>query len=160
MDKLSSSMGRNVAVAAVAGALGIGVLAAVPTEVPGATLASISDMRSPAFFAIVNGGFLIFCGAVLLVKSLVGKDAGSRPAGEPPALSRLLAVSFLLVVYVIGIRTLGMVVSSVVMMAVMGLVLGYRNFRLLIPIALVFPMVVYVLFEKVLLILLPHGTVF
>ncbi len=160
MRKLSSSMGLDVAVAAVAGALGIGVLAAVPTEVPGATLASISDMRSPAFFAIVNGGFLIFCGLVLLVQSLVGKSAGSKPAEEPPALSRLLAVFFLLVVYVIGLRALGMVVSSVVMIMVMGLVLGYRNFRLLILIALVFPMVIYVLFEKVLLILLPHGAVF
>lgn len=156
----ASSIHRNLGVAAVAGALGIGVLWLVPTQVPGATLAAVSDMRSPAFFAIVNGGFLVCCALVLMLRTVLGGGAEGEPVAPPRAFRRLIAVLVLLVLYVAGIRTLGMVVASVAVMPAMGIALGYRRLSVLIPVALIFPLVIYVLFEKALLILLPHGVLF
>ena len=53
-----------------------------------------------------------------------------------------------------------MITASMIMIAFLPLVFGYQNYRWIIPLAVLLPIAVYVLFEKVLKVLFPHGVVF
>ncbi|WP_112322839.1 tripartite tricarboxylate transporter TctB family protein [Oceanibium sediminis] len=152
----------DMAVAVAAFAVGTGILLLLPVQISGARLADVSNMDSPAFFPILSGVFLILCGATLAVQShLRGapEDTGPFFLGRD-GIVRLLSIAALLVVYVIAIRTIGMVISSMALILVMAPLLNYRNVRLILLSALFFPVCVYLLFEKVLRILLPHGWIF
>lgn len=140
--------------------LGVGVLFAIPHQVPGATLADVSSMSSPAFFPILGGAFLVLCGVVLGVNTMVVQAplaASGENAPDAAKPFRLAAVAALLVVYLFAIRAIGMVISSMVLIAVMAPLLNYTRWRVIAVAAPLFPLAVYVLFEKMLRILLPHG---
>ncbi|MDK3073620.1 tripartite tricarboxylate transporter TctB family protein [Sedimentitalea sp. JM2-8] len=156
--------GADMAVAVAAVTVGTAILLLLPAQISGAHLGDISNMDSPAFFPILSGAFLILSGIALgAQKAIQGPRDADRIAPffeSGIGIIRLLSIAALLVVYLFAIRMIGMVVSSMVLILVMAPMLNFRNLRVILPSALIFPFCVYVLFEKVLRILLPHGGIF
>ena len=75
---------------------------------------------------------------------------GKRPA--------LIVIGFSLFIPLID--WLGMITASMIMIAFLPLVFGYQNYRWIIPVAVLLPIAVYLLFERTLNVLFPHGVVF
>lgn len=157
------SNSSRLIVGLVAALAGTGILAIVPVQIPGESWQSISNVQSPAFFPILNALFLTGCGIALIVSALRAPDGLSggdrQDAGilHPMTLGGAVA---LLIIYLAMISYVGMVVSSGIAIAAMSLLLGYRNKPVIAASAVVFPVVIYLLFEKLLKILLPHGVLF
>lgn len=161
--KRISSINPDIWVALSTLGVGAFVLFSIPSQVPGESLMAVYDMSSSAFFPVLAGTFMLLCGFALLMKAFAGTGAfvASGEVGEEPiSYRRTLIVLALFIVYLVTIETVGMIVSSAVMIAVMALVLRYQNKKLIIISALVFPMLVFMLFELLLKILLPHGALF
>lgn len=139
-------------------ALGIGTLGFIPSQIPGESLAAVGDMRSPAFFPIVAGSLILVCSILLAVRALAGRiDVHTVTVERPASVAAVVAIFVLLTV---GAQYVGMVTSSALSILAMAVVLGYRNLPVLAVIVISVPLAIYVLFERILRILLPHGALF
>lgn len=150
-------------IAGCALAFGGFILWSIPNQVPGATLAAVSDMSSSAFFPILTGVFMILCGVALAVRTASGKllaEPREQETFSPRHSARMVAVLLLLVAYLITLKIIGMIVSSMLLIAIMAPLLGYRNVRYIVASAAIFPVVIYLLFDRLLHILLPNGVFF
>ncbi len=138
---------------------GIGILVALPFEVPDAGLQTLGDMTSAAFFPMLAAILITLSGIALGLRTFVlrHRDGGAllNPMGSRPL---LMVAGF--VVYIPLIHWLGMVSASAIAVLILPLVYGYRDYRWIVPITVLIPVSVYLLFEKVLKVLFPHGAVF
>lgn len=157
---------QDVAVAIVGTMLGLGALIAIPVEIPGQSYAAIENVQSPAFFPILISLLLIGLGLLLLASRLrnptKAQSVGLRSdeVGPVEAPGRLLATAICLIAYYSALTLIGMVTASVVLIAALALILGYRRFAVLGTIALALPVAIYLAFEKGLFVLLPAGRIF
>ena len=156
----ASLFSADLLVALTSVAVGGAILALVPYEIAGQTLAAVSDMNSPAFFPIIAAALLIICGLVLGVGALAAIRVGGHEDVEFKRRGSVLTVMAIFVLFAIGTNFLGMIPSAVLTILAMAWFLEYRNAWVLIPVAVGVPAVIYVLFERVLLILLPRGVLF
>lgn len=157
------SNSSKLIVGLVAALAGIGILATVPVQIPGESWQSISNVQSPAFFPVLNALFLAGCGIVLIGSALRSPEGLSGDDRQDAGILHPLTLGgavVLLIVYLAMISYLGMVVSSGIAIAAMTLLLGYRNKPVIAVSAVAFPVLIYLLFEKLLKILLPHGVLF
>ena len=150
----------DLIVAVVAAALGLATLLLVPHQIADGSLAAIADMQSPAFFPVFAGALMVGCAAALGVKvALVGGER-KRPQRDLSRLTFVLAVGGIFVLFAAGSQLIGMIPSAVAVIIVMGWLWGFRDLRKLVPVGLLVPIAIYLLFEKMLLIILPRGMVF
>ncbi|MEO3427445.1 tripartite tricarboxylate transporter TctB family protein [Pelagibius sp. CAU 1746] len=162
-DSTRTRINSDVWVALCALASGAFVLFSIPAQVSGESILAVADMGSSAFFPAIAGIFMLICGGVLLFKTVVAQGILVPVPDDPAAptdFRRTLSVFALFLIYLFAIETLGMMVSSVALIAVMALILQYENKKFIVISAVVFPVLVYVLFERILRILLPHGVLF
>lgn len=135
------------------------VFLALPHDVPGTNLATFADMESAAFFpmlaATLVGVSAVMLGIGSLNKSARHADNDAGAAGPRPV---LMVIGFC--IFIPLIHALGMVTASAIAILVLPLVFGYRDYRWILPLAVLLPFAVYGLFEKVLKVLFPHGAVF
>lgn len=154
----------DIWVALTALAAGAFVLFSIPAQVPGETILAVTDMGSSAFFPALAGIFMFICGGGLFFTATAGQGVfmttAVEPDDEPVSLTRTATVFVLFVVYLLALDTVGMMVSSIILIAVMAFILQYENKKHILISAVVFPALVYVLFEHLLKILLPHGVLF
>jgi hypothetical protein len=151
------------AVAIVGAALGVGALLAVPAQIRGQGFGAIADVQSPAFFPILIALLMVAVSILLLT-------ARRREAQEPPeandetgpieAPRRLAAAALCLIAYYGALELIGMVVASILVIAVLALTLGYRRYGILAAVALALPVGIFLAFEKGLFVLLPAGKLF
>jgi hypothetical protein len=151
------------AVAIVGATLGLGALAAVPEQIRGQGYGAIADVQSPAFFPILIALLMVAVSILLLT-------ARRREAQEPPeandetgpieAPRRLAAAALCLIAYYGALELIGMVVASILVIAVLALTLGYRRYGILAAVALALPVGIFLAFEKGLFVLLPAGKLF
>lgn len=157
--KFSSRTG-DCLVALTSVAIGASILALVPDEIAGQTLAAIGDMNSPAFFPIIAAALMAICGVCLALEALA-KTYGDKDANiEFKRPGSVFTVMAMFVLFATATHFIGMLVSAVATILVMAWFLNYRNLWVLIPVAVAVPAVIYLLFERVLLILLPRGVLF
>ncbi len=150
----------NLVVALAAGVVGAGTLLLVPSQISGETLAALGNMESPAFFPILAAWLIIVCSVGLGVRSLTRGGAGQQARVEFPRPWSVLSVIVIFVLFAAGTYYLGMVPAAVLMIMVMAYLLEYRNPKIVLPVAVAVPVGIYLLFEKLLLILLPSGVIF
>jgi hypothetical protein len=153
----------DIAVAIVGAALGVGALLAVPAQIRGQGFGAIADVQSPAFFPILIALLMVAVSILLLT-------ARRREAQEPPeandetgpieAPRRLAAAALCLIAYYGALELIGMVVASILVIAVLALTLGYRRYGILAAVALALPVGIFLAFEKGLFVLLPAGKLF
>ena len=113
----------------------------------------------PAAFPMVIGSGLAICG--VLVALGIGQSFEAPDEADAPHTSRFhglraLVPPALLLFYVLAVDTLGFLLTAAAMVLVAALALGARP-RLAVPIALVAPALVHLVFYKLLRVPLPAG---
>jgi hypothetical protein len=151
------------AVAIVGAALGVGALLAVPAQIRGQGFGAIADVQSPAFFPILIALLMVAMSVLLLTarrrEPSKPRDAGDE-TGPVEAPRRLAAAALCLIAYYGALELIGMVVASILVIAVLALTLGYRRYGILAAVALALPVGIFLAFEKGLFVLLPAGKLF
>lgn len=150
----------DLAVAFLAVVIGAGTLVLLPGQISGETLAAITDAQSPAFFPILAACILLLCSFPLGAKAINDQRARRAPEIHFTNLPLVLLIMGLFVVFAASIYYFGLVLTAVVAIVVMGWLLESRNLKVLLPVAVGVPLAIYLLFERLLLILLPRGTFF
>jgi putative tricarboxylic transport membrane protein len=139
--------------------VGAAALALVPSQVPGETLAAVGEPTSPAFFPILAAGVLALLGIALAAQAFMS-DPQASAEGERILTADYLAMSAALALYVMLIPVIGMYLSSALMIVGLSLLFRYRRLSLVLASALLTPALVWLLFEKGLIILFPRGAFF
>jgi hypothetical protein len=153
----------DVAVAIVGAALGLGALAAVPTQIRGQGYGAIADIQSPAFFPILIA-LLMVAMSILLLTARRREPPNPAQAGDETgpveAPRRLAAAALCLAAYYGALELIGMVTASVLVIGALALTLGYRRYGVLAAVAAAVPVILFLAFEKGLFVLLPEGRLF
>jgi hypothetical protein len=147
-------------VALIAASLAVATLLLVPYQVPGETLAAVRNLESPAFFPIIAGCLMGICAVLLAVNAVASERAGRglRMTFEQPRTALLVIAAY--IGLLLGAHYVGLIASSAVAIAAMAWGLGYRNLKILVPVAALVPACIYLLFQKGLLVILPSGVLF
>ena len=97
---------------------------------------------------------------LLAVNTVASERAGRglRLSFEQPRTVLLVIATY--IGLLLGTHYVGLIASSAVAIAVMAWGLGYRNLKILIPVAALVPTCIYFLFQKGLLVILPSGVLF
>ena len=160
MDAENILVKENLAVGVLSVLTGAGTLVFLPEMVSGETLAAIGDPYSPAFFPIVIGALLIVCGGVMIATTAMGRAPVVRGEGRVESPLRLGSAAGVIVAYTLLITWIGMLAASVLCIAGLAYILGYRRHVIVGAAAVVVPVLIYVLFERMLYVLLPQPTLF
>lgn len=144
----------QLAVAVLGAAAGVVVLAILPQQVPGASLAAWSDMRSPAFFPIWAAVVVLVSSGVIALQALRG---GLRTDEPPISLCRPAAVAAVLAAFVACAAYVGTVVSMALMAAGLAWLFGLRRPAHVLILAVATALAIHLSFERGLKILFPHG---
>jgi hypothetical protein len=150
----------DLVVALVAGGLGIATLLLIPYQIPGESLAAIGNLQSPAFFPVFTGAVMVISAGALAVRAIAAPLARRGPRVTFPRLPFVLTVAAIFVAFAVGSDVIGMLPSSVLVILVLGYLWEFRDWRILVPVAVLVPLAIYFLFEKTLLIILPRGVLF
>jgi putative tricarboxylic transport membrane protein len=150
----------NIVVAVIAILIGSGTLFLLPSQVSEETITAITDTNSPAFFPIISVFLVILCGLVLFLKTITLDRPSDKPATMIPYPGFLLVMFIIFTSYALLIQRIGMITASVLMIPAMAYMLGYRKVITTIAVAVLVPLILFILFEKFLLIILPHGVLF
>jgi Tripartite tricarboxylate transporter TctB family len=149
----------DLIVALVAAALGLATLLLVPYQIAGESLAAIVNMQSPAFFPVFAGGLILVCAGTLAARSLLPAGAHAQERMEFANVGFVLAIGAIIILFAAACLVIGMIPSAAVTIICMGYLWGFRDLKILIPVAILVPTAIYLLFEKTLLIILPRGVV-
>jgi len=141
-------------------AIGISTLSLVPKQIAGETLAAIGDMNSPAFFPIIAAILMVICGTILGLRTITRRPADREAHIEFKQSGTVFMIMAMFVVFAIATHFIGMLVSAAITILVMAWYLNYRTVGILVPVAIGVPLVIHLLFERVLLIILPPGVLF
>lgn len=134
-------------------------------------------VQSADFFPFLLSLCLAIVGLVLLVQAVLAvigadrspsTDAGPNPSASVPvsdpgdmgpveAPCRLAGVMLCVLGFYVAIEPFGMMTTAVVVIALLAPILGYRRPIVIAIVAIVLPLLVWLLFRKVLLVLLPTG---
>jgi hypothetical protein len=150
----------NIIVALIALFIGAGTLLILPKQISQETIASITNTNSPAFFPIVASFLVILCSLVLFFKTITLDRLIKERTILIPYPGFLLIMFFIFTSYALLIWIIGMITASILMIPAMSYVLGYRKITTILAVAVSVPLIVFILFEKFLLIILPHGVLF
>ena len=153
-------MWKNLSVGILSLLLGAATLFFMPQLVSGETLKAISDPYSPGFFPIVISVLLIICGGVVIATVAVGRSPEIRGDGTIESPLRLTSTALIIVAYTVAMQWVGMLIASILLIAGMAYIFGYRPHWIIAGSAIVVPVFVHVLFERMLYVLLPQSQVF
>ncbi len=117
-----------------------------------------SDGPRAGFFPFYIGLFILVSGAVNLFQAL-SVFPRERLFAEWGQLGQVLAVVIPTAIYVALIPWLGIYVSSVLLIAVFMRWIGKYGWSLVAPVAIVVPIVAFIVFEKWFLVPLPKGPI-
>jgi hypothetical protein len=143
--------------------LGAGILALIPSQVK--AISGLETNMSPAFIPGISGFSMVGIGAVLVFSAFFGKETGKPGGGTGTfvAAGELLRVLFsvlLLLAYTALFPVVGFMTTSGIFIGIFAYLLGQRNPAKLAAVILVMPTLVWVLFEIIFVIPLPHGFLF
>ncbi len=153
-------MKKNISVGVVSILIGLGTLVFLPQVVSGETLAAINDPYSPGFFPILIGALLIVCGSIMLANTALGNVPEVEGEGRVESPLRLSSTAGFIVAYTVLMNWIGMLAASVICVAGLAYILGYRRHMVIAAAALTIPVLLHVLFERMLYVLLPQQQLF
>ena len=116
---------------------------------------------SPAFWPKFLMILLMIFSSILIYKNLKKEPSAEKIFDLPKStLIRVFALPVLVLIYTHALELFGYLVSTTIGLAVMLMYFGLREFKMIIPISLGFPFLIYWFFEKILKITMPRGTFF
>ncbi len=137
---------------------GAGILALIPSNVK--AIPGMETDMSPSFIPSLVGSALLVLGAVVIARAAAGKEK-EKPSGlEWNMLKRVLVSAALMLLYALLFPLTGFVSASAVFIGVFSWLFGQRNPAKLAAVMVIVPAAVWILFELVFVIPLPHGVFF
>lgn len=143
--------GRWVELALTVTILGLVLIFVAATFGKTSAFAQASSGRGPFFFPRIVMALLL----VLTPFLFMGLRSGTRALPPARPLTRMLSLMLATAIYCYFIGILGFLISSVLFAIIVPVLLGRRDVGLLAPIALAYGAAVWLLFERVFLIILP-----
>lgn len=120
--------------------------------------AMTTQMKSgPAFWPKIVAAGIIILGGIILVMGIMqvckGKKAGSQAAKAEtaktkPQYGKVLAVVGILVLYFFAFQVVGYTIPTFLLICATSFVLGYRNWKVMIPTALIVSVGLYLSFTQ------------
>jgi hypothetical protein len=138
--------------------LGIVLLLLIPSQVE--EMPWGTAQMSPSFFPTVAAAFLIILGGVMLYQSFLPSEAPSALDISRNAVVRVILTAVLLGAYTSLFARIGFVVTSAVFFAIFAYIFGLRNVLKIVVSMILVPVVVWLFFEVLFKIPLPHGALF
>jgi hypothetical protein len=153
----------DVAVAAVLALIGATLTVAMPSLIASGGIETERDFAtlSPALIPRLAFGTLTVLAVIALFPAVdtVRRGAGRPRPDEPSRLRRAGVAAAIAVAYAASVTTLGYVLATMLMTAVMAWYLGLRNPLAFVPGVLVIPIAIKFIFERLLLISLPRSSI-
>ncbi len=109
--------------------------------------------RGPVFFPRLLLGAIALLAVIVLVQAKPLDHDKLRPA----VVLRTVAAIVCAGIYIQAITAVGFVISSILFALLMPIIMGYRRLTILIPLAAFYCVIVWYIFEKVFLIILPSS---
>jgi putative tricarboxylic transport membrane protein len=148
------SLVEGIVVAALGGVILI-LISSQVEEMPG-----MATQMSPSFFPAVSAVSLIILGAILISQAF-SKSGGQRSTNiSRNAILRVILAAVLLVAYTYMLQYIGFVVTSALFFAIFAYIFGSRSFLKIVINMVLIPVVVWLFFEMLFKIPLPHGILF
>ena len=161
---LSPLMARvDIAVAALLALIGAALTVAMPMLIASGGIDTERDFTtlSPALIPRLAFGALTVLAIIALVPAVqaVRSGIGPRRLEEPSRMQRAGVAALIAVAYAASVTWLGYILATMLMTAVMASYLGLRNPLAFIPGAIIVPVVIKFVFERLLLISLPRSSI-
>ena len=148
---------------------GILLMCVIPSAVVVPSNIKVSSLR-PDFWPIVLCIFLVTCSLLLAVLSFresadpdtpirKKKEVSHGKRAVPANVKPFMTIAGLLAYY-FAIEPLGIVISSSLVLAMLTFFYGEKRFKIVIPLAVLLPVVLYLFFTKVASVPLPMGYYF
>ena len=121
---------------------------------------SIKDPTS-RLFPQVMCGLSVLLATLFLISCLRGKDV--KEGDEPinfAGTSRAAMMGLILAGYILLNILLGFYIATVIFMPIGMLYLGQRNWKIIAPISIALPLIIYLFFDLLLGMMMPTGTLF
>ena len=161
---LSPLMARvDVAVAALLALIGATIAIAMPMLIASGGIDTERDFAtlSSALIPRMAFGLLTVLAIVAIVPAVqaVREGVGRPRVEEASRLQRAGVAALIAIVYAASVTTLGYILATMLMTAVMSCYLGLRNPLMFIPGVIVVPVAIKFVFERLLLISLPRSSI-
>ncbi|MCI6260367.1 MAG: tripartite tricarboxylate transporter TctB family protein [Pyramidobacter sp.] len=106
-----------------------------------------------AFWPKIVAGAIILMGIVIALTALyearVGKGAAAGKAKKaPPSYTRVLAIIALMLAYFFAFQKTGYIIPTFAMICGISVILGYRNWKVMVPTALIISVGLYFAFTR------------
>ena len=148
------SLGEGMALVLIGGAL----LLLIPSQIEAPGMAT---QMSPSFLPAVLAMALILVGLGLVIQAFrIGAAQQAGPAFSRHSVLRVALAAVLLIVYTLLFPRLGFVVTSGLFVGIFIYLFGMRNILKIGLSMVLVPLGVWLFFEKLFLIPLPHGLLF
>jgi putative tricarboxylic transport membrane protein len=138
--------------------LGVFILLLIPSQIK-AVVQGETGM-SPSFIPALVAAGLILAGLGLLAKAYFTDTVHPAIDVSRAGLLRVLTSLLLLIAYTVLFPLLGFVTASGLCLGVLIIFFGSRSWRKILMSAVLVPIVLWIFFEKLFLIPLPHGILF
>ncbi|MCP4400848.1 MAG: tripartite tricarboxylate transporter TctB family protein [bacterium] len=139
-------------------AIGAVILALIPSQVE--KMPGMATQMSPSFFPTIAAVLLIVLGIVLISQSFVKSSVQQPIRISRNAVLRVILAALLLIAYTYLFQHLGFVVTSALFFGIFAYMFGSRNFLEITISMVLVPVVVWLFFEMLFKIPLPHGILF
>ena len=163
-----SGLAANLSVGAFGIAFGVLVLLLIPEQAGSDGYAAIGNIQSTTFFPLLLAIALLVTSTAYTVSTFLSARRSAPAPAWPEAYEqrpieaplRLLGTALSFVAYYFALETIGMIAASIVLIFALAIILGFRTYWLAALVAVAIPVTVYILFERILYVLLPSGQLF
>ena len=137
-------------------ALGAGILALIPSQVRG--FIGLETALSPAFLPTLMGIGLLIAGSLIIILSLFNKTQKTKELKiNVNDLKKIIIAVIILLLYAFLFPIIGFLTTSVIFIGILSFLCGQRNYIKILVLMVLMPALVWMLFEIIFSIPLPHG---
>ena len=127
--------------------------------------AGIHGAKSGRYFPYVLAVLTVLCGSIMLGFDLVEKRVAAKASKSAPGLDLFsiqcsASIVVLSLIYVFMISIAGYLLSTMIALPVTMWLFGYRKVKIIVIVSIVSPLVIYLLFAKMMAVPLPVGSLF
>jgi len=138
--------------------IGAVIVVLIPSQVE--EMPGMATQMSPSFFPTIAAILLIILGAAMIYQSFL-KSGDQKPVDiSRNAVLRVILAAALLVAYTYLFQHIGFVVTSTLFFAVFAYIFGSRSYLKIVISMILIPVAVWLFFEMLFKIPLPHGILF
>jgi len=127
--------------------------------------AGIRGAKSGRYFPYFLSYITVLCGSIMLGYDLIEKrvaveDPKTAKGMDLPSLSSAAIIVVLAVAYIFMITKVGYIISTMIALPITMWLFGYRKLKNIVILSIVSPLVIYLIFAKMMAVPLPVGALF